>query len=94
MSQTNLNLDFTTPLIFADSTAFWNKISAEHITHKKAFSFLDRQDLAKRISLKIKKSRTGWTAMQYGPAQTPRRRASGGYEVVRISVLSTHEATL
>jgi hypothetical protein len=40
MSRGNLNLDFNTPLIFADGAAFWHQVTTEHIVHKKGFFIL------------------------------------------------------
>jgi hypothetical protein len=39
-SNSNLNLDFDTPLIFADGTSYWSKVAQEHVVHKKGFFIL------------------------------------------------------
>lgn len=47
MSKDHLNLDFDTPLIFADGTSFWNQLSREHRVHKQGFFILGPSGIGK-----------------------------------------------
>lgn len=48
----NLNLDFTTPLIFTDGTDYWNKVTEEYIVHQKGFFILGPSGVGKTHFIK------------------------------------------
>lgn len=52
MHHNNLNLDFTTPLIFTDATDYWNKVTEEYVVHQKGFFILGPSGVEKTHFIK------------------------------------------
>ena len=55
MPQDHLNLDFDTPLIFADGTAFWKQVTDQHIAHERGFFILGPSGAGKTHFVKDQK---------------------------------------